>query len=200
LHRSTDEFICGSIGSTGVQMQIWQSLWKTTPTQSTGVRTLCVGSTDDKKICGVHLSYTLLPGRRRRLTFAFLPSFHLRPCIRHRAAVAPPLVTPPPAHSHAICTASHCRPCAPPALNRVAIRRPHSIAPPSAARTQPPSAARTQSPAAARTHLTPPPARRLHHIAPFARRASPSRHRAIATAALCRPRTTVTAPRPHCCL
>ena len=51
-----------------------QSLGSTKPTQSTGVQTLCVGSTGIKKIHGVHLSYiSLVPAPP-----ASLPLFHPR--------------------------------------------------------------------------------------------------------------------------
>jgi hypothetical protein len=50
--------------------------------------------------------------------------------------VAPPLVAPPPAHSRAVCTASHCRPCAPPSAARTQPRR----RPPPAHNRRPPPA------------------------------------------------------------
>jgi hypothetical protein len=81
--------------------------------QSTGVRTLSVGSTGDKKICGVHLSYnSLLPARIRPLVFtvchplAFVVAYaprRLVPPACNRAAAAlrrsarPAATAPPPA-------------------------------------------------------------------------------------------------------
>jgi hypothetical protein len=176
LHRSTDEFTFQIIGSTGVQILIWQSFWQITPTQFTGVQNLSVGSTDDKKNCGVHMSYFSLAGSRLTLSHS---------CLARLFASA--------------VTAAVVRRLAPP--TRAAARRPRRLAPHHHSRAF--ALAARASPRAA---VTPPPSRRRRfppHAQPrpcttstAARALPPSRLRPSAAHApspppQCRPRSTV---------
>ena len=96
------------VGSTGVQMDFCRSLGSTKPTQSTGVQTLCVGSTGVKEIRGAHMSYIFLA----RIPWLFLCSPFTPPpdSNRHAAFVVPRRRRRRPLHlpsARAIATARH---------------------------------------------------------------------------------------------
>jgi hypothetical protein len=195
LHRSTDEFTFQIIGSTGVQIQIWQSFWQTTPTQSTGVQNLSVGSTGDKKNCGVHMSYSSLDRLRPHTSARVLlvpspsPSLPSPPppsaaiyCRRH----PPPLAvrTPPSAHHHPPHSRARAR----------ARTRPRTVTSARAAATVlhltaacARAVATAKSPPCSSTarHLhhiaSPPPQRRPFVTVPAVHPASPARHRVVAS-------------------